>query len=200
MTEAIIIAGNGDTTRANVEALIDDYFYANKELTVYVAVNSAISEGQIWAAQYAVDNDISVIAYMVEGAKMTGLPLEATRYNDVDPVRKSSQAHKDVIGFLLWNDEDVECLNALGVLDEYGIQALDLTNGLATISSAKPIKQVKAPEIPEEEQVVEPEPEPTPEAEEETDEYEDPLYEAIRTIAGIFAEELAEKLAEVLRK
>ena len=196
MTEAIIIAGNGDTTRANVEALIDDYFYANKELTVYIAVNSAISEGQIWAAQYAVDKEISVIAYMNEGAKMTGLPLEATRQNDADPVRKASQAHKDVIGFLLWNDEDVECLNALGVLDEYGIEALDLTNGLSTISSAKPIKQVKAPEIPKEEQVVEPEPEP----EVESEEYEDPLYEAIRTIAGIFAEELAEKLAEVLRK
>lgn len=196
MTEAIIIAGNGDTTRANVEALIDDYFYANKELTVYIAVNSAISEGQIWAAQYAVDKEISVIAYMNEGAKMTGLPLEAVRHNDTDPVRKASQAHKDIIGFLLWNDEDVECLNALGVLDEYGIEALDLTNGLATISSAKPIKQVKAPEIPQEEQVVEPEPEP----EVESEEYEDPLYEAIRTIAGIFAEELAEKLAEVLRK
>jgi hypothetical protein len=198
MTEAIIIAGNGTTTRANVEALIDDYFYANKKLKVYIAVNSAISEGQIWAAQYAVDNEISVIAYMTQGAKMTGLPLEATRQNDEDPVRTALQAHKDVIGFLLWNDEDVESLNALGVLDEYGIQALDLTNGLATISSAKPIKQVKAPEIPQEEQVVEPEPEPTPEP--EVEEYEDPLYEAIRTIAGIFAEELAEKLAEVLRK
>ena len=198
MTEAIIIAGNGTTTRANVEALIDDYFYANKELKVYIAVNSAISEGQIWAAQYAVDKDIFVIAYMTQGAKMTGLPLEATRQNDEDPVRTALQAHKDVIGFLLWNDEDVDCLNALGVLDEYGIQALDLTNGLATISSAKPIKQVKAPEIPQEEQVVEPEPEPAPEP--EVEEYEDPLYEAIRTIAGIFAEELAEKLAEVLRK
>jgi len=196
MTEAIIIAGNGDTTRANVEALIDDYFYANKELKVYIAVNSAISEGQIWAAQYAVDKEISVIAYMNEGAKMTGLPLESPRQNDADPVRKAIQEHKDVIGFLLWNDEDVDCLNALGVLDEYGIQALDLTNGLATISSAQPIKQVKAPEIPKEEQVVEPEPELEPEVEE----YEDPLYEAIRTIASIFAEELAEKLAEVLRK
>jgi len=196
MTEAIIIAGNGDTTRANVEALIDDYFYANKELKVYIAVNSAISEGQIWAAQYAVDKEISVTAYMNEGAKMTGLPLEVVRQNDADPVRKASQAHKDIIGFLLWNDEDVECLNALGVLDEYGIEALDLTNGLSTISSAKPIKQVKAPEIPKEEQVVEPEPEP----EVEPEEYEDPLYEAIRTIAVIFAEELAEKLAEVLRK
>jgi len=200
MTEAIIIAGNGTTTRANVEALIDDYFYANKKLKVYIAVNSAISEGQIWAAQYAVDNEISVIAYMTQGAKMTGLPLEATRQNDEDPVRTALQAHKDVIGFLLWNDEDVESLNALGVLDEYGIQALDLTNGLATISSAKPIKQVKAPEIPKEEQVVEPEPEPTPELDADVEEYEDPLYEAIRTIAGIFAEELAEKLAEVLRK
>jgi hypothetical protein len=196
MTEAIIIAGNGNTTRANVEALIDDYFYANKELKVYIAVNSAISEGQIWAAQYAVDKEISVTAYMTQGSKMTGLPLEAPRQNDEDPVRKACGEHKDIIGFLLWNDEDVECLNALGVLDEYGIQALDLTNGLATISSAQPIKQVKAPEIPREEQVVEPEPTPEPDEEE----YEDPLYEAIRTIAGIFAEELAEKLAEVLRK
>lgn len=197
MTEAIIIAGNGETTRANVEALIDDYFYANKEIKVYIAVNSTISEGQIWAAQYAVDNDISVTAYMTQGAKMTGLPLEATRQNHDDPVRKACENHKDIIGFLLWNDEDVESLNALGVLDEYGIQALDLTAGLAVISSAKPIKQVKAPEIPQKEQVIEPEPEPEP-AEEEA--YEDPLYEAIRTIAGIFAEELADKLAEVLRK
>lgn len=196
MTEAIVIAGNGTTTRANVEALIDDYFYANKELKVYIAVNSAISEGQIWAAQYAVDNEISVTAYMTQGAKMTGLPLEATRQNDDDPVRKACQEHTDIIGFLLWDDEDVESLNALGVLDEYGIQALDLTNGLAVIASANPIKQVKTPEIPQEEQVVEPEPEPAPEEEE----YEDPLYEAIRTIAGIFAEELANKLAEVLRK
>lgn len=200
MTEAIIIVGNGETTRANVEALIDDYFYANPELTVYITVDSAISEGQIWAAQYAVDKEITVVAYMTEGAKMTGLPLEATRENTPNPVLKACQAHEDAIGFLLWDDEDVDCLNALAVLQDSGFEALDLTNGLVSIASAKPIEQVKAPEIPEQERIVETEPEPVVEVSDEEDGYEDPLYEAVRMVAEIFAEELAKKLAEVLDK
>jgi hypothetical protein len=198
MIDGIIIVGNGETTRANVEALIDDYIYANPEVVIYITVESAISEGQIWAAQYAVDKEVKVIAYMTEGAKLTGLPLEVTRQNSNNPVQEACKINEEIVAFMLWEDEDVECLNAMAELQSNDVDVLDLTNGLVKISSENPIKKVEKPKIPEQELL--PEPEPEVETSDEGDEYEDPLYEAIRTVAEIFAEELAKKLAEVLDK
>jgi len=213
MTEAILVVGSGQTTRANVEALMDDYFYANPELKVFITVQDAPSDGQVWAATYAQDNGKTVQAYMVPGAKMTGIPVTIPREEHKYPIEHACEEVQDLVAFVIWNDEDQACLEALEVLPKYGYLALDLTNGLVEIKPAGEITKIERPDFIEmetltalEELSIRKRPETDVEAEtgfdEDEDEegYEDPLYEAVRVIAGIFAETLAAEIVKALGK
>lgn len=214
MTDAILIVGSGVTSRANVEALMDDYFYANPELKVYLAVEGEISQGQIWAAQYATDKGKTAKALMTRGSRMTGMPTVVPRQESESPIREICDSEKNLTAFVIWNDEDQSCLDALEILPQYGIPALDLTNGLLEIKASGEIQKIKRPEIPEAEKMS---PEEMDSLEqglenmvighssqvdigEDEEEYEDPLYEAINVVAGIFAEAIAKELKKVLKK
>lgn len=208
MTDTILVIGSGTTTRANVEALMDDYFYVNPDTNVVIAVHNNVSDGQIWAAQYALDKEKSVKAYMVPGSKMSGIPTAIPREENNSPIRKACEEARSLHGFVIWNDEDESCLDALAVLPMFGYPALDLTNGLVEIKPTGEVKELVRPTIPALEEVSQEElvlEEKAIEDEFEDDdsdeeEYEDPLYEAINTVAKIFAEAIAVELAKVLRK
>jgi hypothetical protein len=206
MTDAILIIGSGNTTRANVEALMDDYFYANPELKVYIAVQGEASQGQIWAAQYASDKGKEAQSLFTSGSRMTGMPTTVPRKESDSPIREVCETGEDITAFIIWNDEDESCLDALEILPKYGIPALDLTNGLLEIKPVGEIQKIERPEFPKAEML-------TPEEElsieqdagdaEDSDEeesYEDPLYEAINVVAQIFAEAIAKELKKVLKK
>jgi len=62
------------------------------------------------------------------------------------------------------------------------------------------IKAVQAPVIPEQEQLTEEEVEADSEDEDDPEEFEDPLYEAVRIIADIFAEAIGKELKRALKK
>jgi len=194
MFEHIIVVGNGKTSRANIEALIDDYIYANPKVkfSLYSALG-VLSEGQGWLKAYLADKEI-----------------------DHESVRElETVSGQKTAVFILWSDEDADSLWGLATAKELGVQAFDLTDGLALITPTKDLKFTTEPKIPIEEQLSEkdsedlerelkevPEVKEKPEAEEDPEEgeYEDPLYEAINIIAGIFAEAIAKELQKVLAK
>jgi phage repressor protein C with HTH and peptisase S24 domain len=135
-----------------------------------------LSEGQAWLKTYLIDKEIT---YSSESL------LEIT------PKTKTAM-------FILWDDEDPESSNCLAIAKEHGIAAFDLTDGLVAITPTDGLVVVEAPRIPEKEQISE----DTSEAleDDEDGEYEDPLYEAIHIVAGIFAEAIAAELQKVLKK
>jgi hypothetical protein len=202
----IIIIGSGETTRANVEALLDDYVYAHKDLSVSILVNGTKpSEGQVWAAQYATDQEREVIIYH-DNAYTAG-PFFAMGLASVLTESFFEELKPDTTteAFFLWNDDDPVCLNALSQLSAKRIPCKDLTNGLCDIKANDNIQEIEAPVIPVQEQISEEEPNVIEESfssysftdsDDEEDEYEDPLYEGIRIIADIFADVIIKRLKE----
>jgi len=178
MYENIVVVGNGKTSRENVEALIDDYIYANKEIVFHLISTGKQSDGQVWAKQYLTDKKISV------------------------EVGNTLETYKNAAFFILWDDEDDESVNALATAKEQGLPAFDLTNGLVEISPSETIEKIERPR-PHVAELIEKVIEDNNELldmltdsdeEPEEDVYEDPLYEAVRVIASIFAEEFAKVL------
>lgn len=134
MYDNIIVVGNGKTSRANVEALIDDYIYAAPKVKVtFYSTLGVLSEGQVWLKQYLADKEIA-------HESVRAFPDKATE--------------KDLM-FILWSDEDQESLLGLSKAQELGIKAYDLTNGLVALTPSADIRPMVAPEIPEQEQVSE---------------------------------------------
>lgn len=180
MFEHIIIVGNGKTSRANIEALIDDYIYANPKVkfSLYSASN-VLCEGQGWLKMYLIEKNIAhetVQSFDYNRSEATGM-------------------------FILWGDEDPDSLLGLATAKEFGIQAFDLTDGLVLITPNDDLKVTEAPRIPVEEQLPEESEVLEQESEEDDeDEYEDALYEAVHIIAGIFAEAIAKELKKALKK
>jgi len=178
MYENIVVIGNGKTSRENVEALIDDYIYANKEVVFHLISSDKQSEGQVWAKQYLTDKKITV------------------------EVGNSLKVYENAAFFILWDDEDDESVNALANAKEQGIPAFDLTNGLVEISPSETIEKIERPRphvaeiidkvVKDNNKLFEKLSDSDEEAEDDV--YEDPLYEGIRIIASIFAEEFAKVL------
>lgn len=188
----VVIAGNGTTSRANLEALLEDHFYAKgADGVVHIVEEGKLSQGKIFAEQYAKDKNKPVVK--------AGL-LESV----------SNVVFSNTACFILWSDEDRECQDALARCTELGIPCFDLTEGLLPIAPSDHIRLAVNPEIPTAEtltpKVIEtPEVEPEDDDEEfeedeedEDDEYDEDeagsLYFGIEAIAKIFAKAIVEEL------
>lgn len=181
MYDVIVIVGNGKTSRENVEALIDDYLYANKKLKFVLVKDGILSDGQRFAEQYLKEKNFDV-----------RVEVEGTEF-------ELSQEGESLAVFILWDDEDSLSASWLASAKSMGIPAFDLTNGLYELVASPDAKPITKPDIPKAEQLSEPEPVVDAEEEDEEDDedgYEDPLYEAIRVIANIFAEEFKKALGK----
>ncbi len=207
----VIVAGNGVTTRANLEALMEDHFYANGEHGIVVLpYKDKPSQGQVFAAQLAKDKNKDIIVYTKSG-NFNGIPTSTMVDGYTADVAKDFINEKTV-AFLLWDDEDSESANILA--DLKGIQCFDLTDGLNKIGPSEGVRIVE-PTIPAQEQVsakkeklnVEEEEEEGEEesefADTEEDEEEDlddevmeNLYYGVQAIAQIFAQALVEAMAD----
>jgi CO dehydrogenase nickel-insertion accessory protein CooC1 len=175
--ENIIIAGRGKTSRANIEALMEDHYYANKNVNVYVVSNDALTDSLTWAHQHA--EDMRIACLIEEGVAETFAGLAST----------------DTSVFLVWSDDDVECQESLGIATENNWPVYDLTNGLIQIQGAPNAPKVVEPIMPPEEVIVE------EEYEEEDDETSsDPLYDAIGVIADLIAEAVFERLSDMQKR
>lgn len=204
----VLVAGNGKTSRANVEALMDDHYYANGETgTLIIPVIDKPTEGQVWAAQFAKDNNKQITVIAKPGASYEVLPKTAY-LESANPLEESVAAIKgqNSVAFLLWSDEDENCSDMLALCKEYEVDARDLTNGLATIHATEGLKFEVRPPIPvqetlpvkvkdEEEELEEDEDEEDEDEElDEDDEVDYDLVGALQTIAEFIASYVVDEL------
>jgi hypothetical protein len=211
----VIVAGNGVTSRANLEALMEDHFYANGEHGVVVLpYKDKPSQGQLFAAQLAKDKNKHIIVYTNSG-KFEGIPTSTIVEGDA-ATAKNNFIKEKVVAFLLWDDEDSESVNILADLE--GIDCFDLTDGLNKLVPSSGLRIVE-PAIPTQEQLTIKTGVASAEAEEEEDEEEsdfsdseeedldeadeevmENLYYGIQAIAQIFAQALVEAMADAPEK
>lgn len=179
--ENIIIAGRGKTSRANIEALMEDHYYANKNVHVHIVASEAVSDAQAWVMQHAEDMKVDVQEHVgKDSLSKTFAKLAGT----------------DTSVFLIWDDEDTECQSSLIESKSNKFPVFDLTNGLYQIEGVPDIPKVVVPKMPPEE-VVEVD-EEIEDAELEDDEEEDPLYAALDVIADYLADYIADAVVERL--
>ena len=190
MYEDIVIVGNGKTSRENVEALIDDYIYANKNARFWLlSSNGSLSDGQVYAKQYLEEKKMN----FVSDTENTNLQVE------LESSDKSAY-------FILWDEDDRDAKVALSKATEHGIAALDLTNGLFVLTPIELVNNTDKPR-PHVIQAIEQVVEENAELFQALNDNVPPLQtvlpknnDNIREIAVIFAEEFAKKFAEVLQK
>ena len=208
---SVVMTGSGATSRANVEALMSDHYYAKgEEGTLVLAFNSKPSQGQVWAAQQAKQQKIDVVVYANAGAFLDSIS-HATMVETAKPIDESIQAFKEAEVFILWSDEDPDCSDALSVCKTYGLPSYDLCDGLAVITAADNIARSITPAMPaseastektpvvveDEEDYEEPEDEDVEEGEEEEyDDAVDDIYSAIDGFIDLIVDRLAKKLKE----
>ena len=204
----VLLAGSGATSRANVEALMSDHYYANGDPKALVlSFISKPSQGQVWAAQQAKQQKIDVIVYANSGAFLDSIS-HATLVEAKAPIDESIKAFKEAEVFILWSDEDPDCADALAVCKTYGLASYDLCDGLAKITPADEIKRSSVPVMPEseastdkveDEEEEEEEEEVEDEEEEESEEYDekiDDIYAAVDAFIDLIVDRLAKKLKE----
>jgi hypothetical protein len=191
----VVVAGNGTTSRANLEALLEDHFYAKgADGVVHIVEEGKLSQGKTFASQFAKDKNKPVFN--------AGL-VESLSTVDV----------KNTSCFILWSDEDLECQNTLARATDLGIPCFDLAEGLLPLTASKGAKVSVTPIIPTAEETtpkvvetpyVEPEDEDIEEDEDDEDDEEGydedeagNLYFGIEAIAKIFAKAIVEEIERV---
>ena len=207
MTYSILLTGNGETSRANVEALLDDHYYANGEDgTIVIAFNQRPSQGQVWAAQLFNNRKLNVVVFAKPNAFLDSI-THATLVETDTPLKDAAEKFKDKnpSSFILWGDEDPDSLDALAFSKASEIKAYDLCDGLSEITPSNDIKpSVQAPEMPKvesstksaEEQEYEDDEEEIDEDEEDYDEAVDEIYAGIEALVELIANRVVQKLGE----
>lgn len=175
MYDKIVIVGNGKTSRENVEALIDDYLYANKDLEFILFKSSMpLSDGQRFAEQYLKDKNFSVT------------------------VSNSMPDEPNMAVFILWDDDDEVSHSALESANKANVPAFDLTNGLYELTSvpvkaSEPVSEPIVEEAPKPRVVLDPGTPPEPDHLVALRE-DDRLLHAVKVIAEIFAAEFVKAM------
>lgn len=210
----LLVAGNGATSRANIEALLEDHYYANGDNGVVVMpIVGNPTTSQVFVAQYTKEKNKEVVYVATEESNLTNLPT-GSMVIDPQPIQKSVEiiVGEKASGFLLWSDEDDICLNTLAECKKANIKCFDLTDGLLPVEPSENIKAVTPTEFPKQEVVSkEEEEEEDGEEEEESgdeedddEEYEDDeeeaeslenLYAGVEEIARIFARAFKEEFS-----
>lgn len=196
-TKQILVLGSGETSRANVDALLDDYFFNKKDKYVIVlAFNKQASQGQVFAAQFAKDNNKDLVVFANEGFISAGLP-QASVTHSATPVKdavKTANNETDEV-FMLWSDEDMETANIISLVSESGLTAYDLTDGLTKIQASANIQITETPIMPASEATTAKEEHPSlfEESEDESEDEDEEEYEDVEVDDEVFA--LAESLS-----
>jgi len=208
----VLVADNGAPSRANLEALMEDHYYAQSSNgasgTLVLAYAERPSQGQTFATQLAKDKGKDILVFTTESGKFDGIPSASLNVSD-NPIKNAVEHLKGLRAstFLLWADEDKDCQNALAACKDAEIPCYDLTEGLIPLNPAQDIKATVEPTIPKQEKISveeeededgeETDDEEADEDEEEEDVDEedmDNLYFGIQAIAKIFAEAIVEEM------
>ena len=196
----VIVAGDGQTSRANVEALIEDYVYGHgQDVTFVLPYEKRPSQGQIFAAQLAKDKSKDILLFCREDANYEGIPSSSVSHSD-RPFDTACAKLKgtNIVAFVLVDDEDQGTNNILSIFAEYKVAAFDLTEGLMTIKFNPASIEETSVVIPQEEAITEPEVEEEEweddEEDLEDDELAEDLYLGIQSLAKLIAREVAAEL------
>jgi len=154
-TKFLVIAGNGETTRVNVEALLEDYYRGSgkTDLVLLLPFQDRPSQGQVWAHQVSSDLGIPTTAIAPENAVIMSLG-SASLHSAANPISVVSEmvSGEDAKGFLLWDEEDWFGKTVFSALQEASVPSYDLCMGLVEISHlerAVEPQEVVTAEIPE---------------------------------------------------
>lgn len=128
---AVAIVGSGKTTRNNVESLIADFKDAVDSLTILLPTTD-VTEGMIWAKQYAESQEIAVVE-------------DENVYKAIYELNLLTEKTVELKLFVLWDDDDSSCQNAVAFAQEHNIPVFDLTDGLIRI----PTDEIKVDARPE---------------------------------------------------
>jgi hypothetical protein len=208
----VLVVGNGSTSRQNVEALMEDHYYANGDSGVLVIpVDKAPTQSQIFVAQFAKEKNKEIVFVANENTNLTNVPASSVVIDD-DPLNKAVEIviGEKVSAFLLWSDDDQTSLEALSACKKANIPCFDLTNGLTVINAADSIpdtQKIKFPDaeiikertsVDAEKEEVDEEEDYEEEFDEEDDDSEDEdyenLYAGVEAIARIFARVFLEEM------
>ena len=205
----VLVAGSGETSRANVEALMDDHYYANGTAgTLVLAFEGRPSQGQVYAAQFAKDRAKNITVFCTPDSETNAITNTA-QFNRVEnPVVHALELieGKTNAAFLLWNDDDEKTLELLEFCTEDNIPCFDLTDGLmalgapktksvktvmpaieATTSDSIPFIPDYVPDVDEEEDEAE---------EDEEEDFEETIMDAMYSLARMIAATVVEQLTE----
>jgi len=155
----VLVAGTGETSRANIEALMEDYYYAKGDGgTLVLAYNESPTKSQIYAAQYAVDCKKDVLVFCREDAKTSGVPGASVTFSDFPYVEATVfLENQDSIAHILWSLDDQEIVEQCS---KKGILALNLCDGLIPLELTtektveKPLIEAVAPQVTKESTIV----------------------------------------------
>jgi hypothetical protein len=129
----VVVIGTGVTSRANLEALIEDYFYAKgKDVYLALAFDKVPSQGQIFAAQYARDNSKEIVIFCQEGANLQPFPSSSVSVTDT-PIKDAIDLTDSTV-MLLWDDSDPLCLEASNYCNSIHRRSYNLCEGLSLIT------------------------------------------------------------------
>lgn len=201
----VLVAGKGSTSRQNVEALMEDHYYAKgAEGTVVIPIDGHATQAQVFVAQFAKEKGKEIVLVAKDGADVGSMP-PSSLVIDSEPVKKAVEivAGSDVQAFLLWDDGDETALSVLSSCKTAGIPCYDLTNGLSEITPSESIKEPEMTLFPEAELVTESEEDDGEEEEEiseeedddeeeydeddeEAEDFED-IYAGVEALARVFA-------------
>jgi hypothetical protein len=128
----VLVTGNGKTSRANIEALLEDHYYKNgKSGTIVVAYETKPTPEQVYAIQFSKDKDKEILLFTTESGRFDGAPSASVELSS-DPLSSAVDFLRGLkaSAFLLWSDEDSGCQTSLALCKDAGIPCFDLTEGL----------------------------------------------------------------------
>ena len=136
----VLIAGTGVTSRANLEALVEDYLYAKgKDTCLVLSFDKMPSQGQVFAAQYAKDKGKDIVVVCKDGANVSSIPSTASVSFTESPITEAVDIANTVM--LLWDDSDQNCMGALEYCKSVGKVAYNLCEGLTTVKQGTVLEE-----------------------------------------------------------
>lgn len=143
----VLLAGDGESSRANTEALMEDYFYAKgKDGVLVLPFDTNPSKSQVLAAMYANEKKMDLIYVCNFGANTAGLPAGSMKEISVN-----NKTLPEALDFIMEVGGDIFVLGKTAGDDSFEIVAyaknnelrcFDLCEGLIEVASG-PTKRIK---------------------------------------------------------
>ena len=133
----VLVAGGGETSRANIEALMDDFYYSKgkQEGTLVVAYEKTPTRPQVFAAQYAKEKERDIVVFAYEDAQTVGIP--GATFNPTGfPIRDAVEFIKgqDSVIFSIHMDGDIDSNLLIKGANEHQVPIFNLKDGLLPLN------------------------------------------------------------------